>query len=143
MKGFVSASSVRINQEGWTIIKDFKFFRNLYRKSEGSRHYNHIICNFITYDDDTAVLEFCIFTKKKKKNPPPVNLLITFSEPANRWHLFPRGCPIQIHNHIVLSDQKLQRANDIPAGHGKLLLALVLKCCLKNNRRTPNKHLLE
>lgn len=34
MKGFVSASRVRINQEGWTIIKDFKFFLNLYKKGE-------------------------------------------------------------------------------------------------------------
>ena len=32
MKGFVSASRVRINQDGWTIIKDFKFFLNLYKK---------------------------------------------------------------------------------------------------------------
>jgi len=37
MKGFVSASRVRINQEGWTIIKDFKFFRNLDKKSERRR----------------------------------------------------------------------------------------------------------
>lgn len=48
-------------------------------------------------------------------DPPPINLLITLSEPADSWHLFPRGCPIQIHNHIVLGDQKLQCADDIPA----------------------------
>lgn len=36
MKGFVSANRVRINQEGWTIIKDFKFFLNLCKKSEKS-----------------------------------------------------------------------------------------------------------
>lgn len=29
IKGFVSANRVRINQEGWTMIKDFKFFLNL------------------------------------------------------------------------------------------------------------------
>lgn len=31
MKGFVSAKRVRINQEGWTIIRDFRFFLNLCR----------------------------------------------------------------------------------------------------------------
>lgn len=29
MNGLVRARSVRMNQEGWTIIKDFKFLRNL------------------------------------------------------------------------------------------------------------------
>lgn len=40
MKGFVSANRVRINQEGWTIIKDFKFFLNLYKKSERGRQHS-------------------------------------------------------------------------------------------------------
>uniref|UniRef100_A0A0E9XI77 Uncharacterized protein n=1 Tax=Anguilla anguilla TaxID=7936 RepID=A0A0E9XI77_ANGAN len=29
MKGLVMARTVRMNQEGWTMIKAFRFFRNL------------------------------------------------------------------------------------------------------------------
>lgn len=29
INGLVTARSVRINQEGWTMIRDFRFFRNL------------------------------------------------------------------------------------------------------------------
>lgn len=38
MKGLVSASRVRINQEGWTMIRDFRFFRNLRRQREELKH---------------------------------------------------------------------------------------------------------
>lgn len=108
MKGFVIASRVRINQEGWTIIRDFKFFLNLYKKNEMSyyklkSHHKYI------YAVSTC-FECC-----DHSDSPPINLLVTLSEPANRWHLFPWGRPIQIHYHIVLSNQKLQCANDIPA----------------------------
>ena len=37
MNGLVRARSVRINQEGWTIIKDFKFFRNLSFEQESKK----------------------------------------------------------------------------------------------------------
>lgn len=36
MKGFVSARRVRINQEGCTIIRDFRFFLNLCGNGGGS-----------------------------------------------------------------------------------------------------------
>lgn len=72
---------------------------------------------------DNAVLGvgrcLCICCNNHHSDSPPVNLLITLPEPAHSWHLFPRGRPIQIHNHIVLGDQKLQCADDIPAA-GKL-----------------------
>lgn len=31
------ASTVRMNQDGWTMIKDFRFFRNLRGKAEEAR----------------------------------------------------------------------------------------------------------
>ena len=37
MNGLVRARSVRMNQEGWTIIKDFKFFRNLSFEQESKK----------------------------------------------------------------------------------------------------------
>lgn len=113
IKGFVSASRVRINQDGWTIIKDFKFFLNLHKKNKRSSK----IFNQMTH---TAMLllglgqHLSFSCKNYHLDSPSINLLITLSEPANSWHLFPRGRPIQIHDHIVLSNQKLQCANDIP-----------------------------
>lgn len=37
MKGREMASTVRMNQDGWTMIKDFRFFRNLRGKAETAR----------------------------------------------------------------------------------------------------------
>lgn len=37
MKGREMASTVRMNQDGWTMIKDFRFFRNLRGKAEAAR----------------------------------------------------------------------------------------------------------
>lgn len=38
MNGLVSASRVRMNQEGWTMIKDFRFFRNLRAHRKEVKH---------------------------------------------------------------------------------------------------------
>lgn len=140
MKGFVSASRVRINQEGWTIIKDFKFFLNLHKKNERS-------CNIFNHIPHMAMLLLglgwclCNSCKNYHLDSPSINLLVTLSEPANSWHLFPRGRPIQIHNHIVLSNQKLQCANDIPTT-GKPISA-GYKILGSQGQRDSNKHSLE
>lgn len=46
---------------------------------------------------------------------PPVNHVVTLLQPAEAGHP-PSGCgAIQIHDHVILSHEQLQAADDVPA----------------------------
>lgn len=86
MKGLVSARRVRMNQEGWTIIRDFRFFLNLRRNGDTS-------CQSSAWPPDLRV------------SSPPIDLLVALPQPAHGRHPLPRRGPVQVDDHVVLGHQ--------------------------------------
>lgn len=63
MKGLVNASRVRINQEGWTIIKDFRFFLNLIKTNrfvaDDTTMFNNDTLKHFILSLQGVILTFC------------------------------------------------------------------------------------
>lgn len=64
MKGFVIASRVRINQEGWTIINDLRFFRSLYEENHNAiRPFKLQSPNWTNRNNISTLLRITVFSE--------------------------------------------------------------------------------
>lgn len=98
MKGLEIAMTVRMNQDGWVMIRDFKFFLSLRMKIEDvSLNFLKLIC-------------IKVFTL----SIPSVDHLIALLEPANAGHLVPRCSSVHVYDQVILRHQHLQTAHHIP-----------------------------
>lgn len=98
MKGLEIAMTVRMNQDGWVMIRDFRFFLSLRMKIEA------VYLNFLK--------SICI--KVITISIPSVDHLIALLEPANAGHLAPRRSSIHVYDQVILCHQHLQTAHHIP-----------------------------
>lgn len=117
IKGRVTARIVLINHEGWTIINDFKFFRNLSNKSNSflEKQKNHKRERKIKYSKSwhagelqkSTLIKIMAVDQTGKHYLPSINHLITFFHPTQSRHPSSWSCSIQVDNHIVFSYHQL------------------------------------
>lgn len=106
MKGLEMARTVRINQDGWVMISDFRFFLSLNMQIR-RRFWYYVYLKLFKYKTDVYKSFFFI---------PSVNHLIAFLQPANAWHFTTRGSSVNVNDQVVLRHQHLQTAHHVPEG---------------------------
>lgn len=116
IKGRVTARIVLINHDGWTIINDFKFFRNLRKKNNSfleKQKKNHKKRSYtinpgiqLSYRN-VINIKIMAVDQIGKHYLPSINHLITLFHPTQSRHLSSWCCSIQVDNHIVFSYHQL------------------------------------
>lgn len=116
MKGLVMARMVLMNQDGCTIINDFKFFLSLQETS----HTFSLCCHyffsppFIFCQREQMFLGHDIICAGMMVGPS-VDHLVAFLQPAQARHSSVGCGAVQVDYHVVLRHHQLQGADHIAA----------------------------
>lgn len=124
IKGLVTPSKVRMNQEGWTMMNIFRFFFSLSDKRRDVKMGAPSSGPAVELSGrPQAVSKAAGGNGRPSEKLPPVDHVVALFQPREAGHSPARGGAIQVDDHVILSHHQLQGTDDVSAkrrgGHCK------------------------